>query len=508
MNGGAQVVFAGPIYISGLTNVTISGNGEAGLTYGFLSTNKSDVFQVQGKCSGLRIYNFDNTGVGLFFDASGSGLAVYNGTPSTKLLLNTALGNIRLISSGLLLQGSYGACTDFKNVIDSIAIFNVIITNTTSTGQEVAGASIYHLDAHDWTVVGPCPNGKTDVGIVQINGNARVHNINRNGGYGYVMRIINVGLDGVSESYLYNCIDINSWQYGTIDTRVDPGQFIGGTTVPFCIGGNIHILNNTTGNKTQADNYTTVLAIVGSFTGYKCEIRNNLSFNTFQIQANKMIQMNASDPMPDTSNNQYYTSAQIGAVLVDQVNCFLTPNSPAIDKGVASSLVTTDIAGVSRPQGKATDVGARELVQSVTPPPPVIPDSVFVNAGPAQTITLPTIGTTLSGTATSSQGTITSTTWSEVSGPSQATFANSASASTGVTGLTVGSYLFQFTATDSKGVKASALVSVNGVMSVQQTCPPPAPPCPAPRTVLSLQLGVVNGSLVVTGILYSDGATK
>ncbi|MDR3716617.1 MAG: choice-of-anchor Q domain-containing protein [Puia sp.] len=360
INNGALVTFTGSISISNLTNVTIAGNGASGLTYGFFATSKTPVFVVQGKCSGLRIYNFDNTGVGQFFNASQNGMATYNGNVSTKLLYKTAIGNIRLTSSGQFLQGSYGSTTDFKNVIDSIAIFNVIITNTTSNGQQVAGASIYHLDAHDWTVTGPVPNSSGDVGIFQIYGNARVHNIYRNGGYGYIMRIFNTGLDGVSDSYLYNCIDLNSVMYGTIDTRVDPTGFTSGKTPPFCTGGNIHVLNNTAGNKTETDGYTTCLVIVGPFTGYKCEIRNNISFNTSQIQASKLIQMNAGDALPDTSNNLYFTTAQIGNVLVDQVNCYLKTGSPAINTGYAEAFITTDIGGITRPQGGVIDIGARE----------------------------------------------------------------------------------------------------------------------------------------------------
>jgi hypothetical protein len=293
-------------------------------------------------------------------DCSANGLATYNGNVSTKLLYKTAIANIRLTGSGKLLQGSYGSTNDFKNVIDSIAIFNVIINNTTSSGQEVVGASIYHLDAHDWSVTGPCPNGSTDVGIFQIYGNARVHNINRNGGYGYIMRIWNVGLDGVSESYLYNCIDINSWMYGTIDTRVDQTQLTKGTTPPFATGGNIHILNNTSGNKTESDGYTTVLAIIGDFTGYKCEVRNNLSFNNHIYQSNPLFQLNNGNPLTDTSNNMYFTTAEIGSVLVDQVNCFLKSGSPAINKGYPEAIVTTDISGIARPQGGIIDIGARE----------------------------------------------------------------------------------------------------------------------------------------------------
>ncbi|MDR3711586.1 MAG: PKD domain-containing protein [Puia sp.] len=487
INNGGLVNFTGGMAISNLTSVTIAGNGAAGITYGFYFQGSGTSITLQGKCTGLRLYNMDNTSVGEFFDCSANGLATYNGNPSTKLLVNTAIANIRLTSSGVLMQGSYGSTPDFKNVIDSIAVFNVIISNSVSNGQELAGASIYHLDAHDWNVTGSVPNASGDVGIFQVYGNARVHNIYRNGGYGYIMRIVNVGLDGVADSYLYNCIDLNSWQYGTIDTRVDPVSLTSGTTPPFCTGGNIHVLNNTSGNKTQADNYTTCMVIVGAFTGYKCEIRNNLSFNTFQIQADKMIQMNAGDPLPDTSNNQYYTSAQIGSVLVDQTNCYLLPTSPAIDKGYTEPVVTTDIAGIVRPQGAAYDIGAREYSTGTTTNKPPV-----ANAGANQTITLPTSSVSLDGSAsTDPDGTIASYSWTQTSGPSNATITTANAAKTTVTGLAKGTYVFTLTVTDNSGATANATVTI----TVNAANLPPVANAGANQTItLPTSTASLNGS--------------
>ncbi len=44
----------------------------------------------------------------------------------------------------------------------------------------------------------------------------------------------------------------------------------------------------------------------------------------------------------------------------------LLPGSPAIDAGVAVAGVTTDQRGVPRPQGRAPDIGAFEVVQQLT----------------------------------------------------------------------------------------------------------------------------------------------
>jgi hypothetical protein len=83
-----------------------------------------------------------------------------------------------------------------------------------------------------------------------------------------------------------------------------------------------------------------------------------------------------------------------------------------------------------------------------------------VNAGTDQTITLPTNNTTLTGTASDADGTISTYSWSKVSGPAGSTFGSASSASTTVNGLVQGSYIFRLTVTDNQGGTASDDVAV------------------------------------------------
>jgi hypothetical protein len=93
-----------------------------------------------------------------------------------------------------------------------------------------------------------------------------------------------------------------------------------------------------------------------------------------------------------------------------------------------------------------------------------------VNAGTAQTITLPTSSVQLSGTATDADGTIASYSWTQVSGPATASFSSPAAAATTASGLTTaGSYTFRLTATDNAGASAYA----NVVITVNDAPPPP-----------------------------------
>jgi len=84
-----------------------------------------------------------------------------------------------------------------------------------------------------------------------------------------------------------------------------------------------------------------------------------------------------------------------------------------------------------------------------------------VNAGVDQFVTLPTASATLTGTASDPNGTITGYQWTEVSGPSVATFSNAKNAQTTVSGLVAGTYQFTFTATSSTGQSSSDAVNIN-----------------------------------------------
>lgn len=89
------------------------------------------------------------------------------------------------------------------------------------------------------------------------------------------------------------------------------------------------------------------------------------------------------------------------------------------------------------------------------------------NAGVDQTITLPTSTATLTGTGTDTDGTIASYSWKKLSGPTGGTITSASAASTAITALIAGTYVFELTVTDNKGATAkdNIQVSVNAAAS-------------------------------------------
>jgi hypothetical protein len=364
LNYGGIVDFGKTVSLGNLKMVTISGAGTNGLFYGIRFRNfRGDAFLLEAPCSSLRLTHCEYSNLdGTAFNASRF-FTTYTGDTATLALYKTGFSFQKLVHSGALFVGSWASPKEFQNVVDSISFIHIIVDSMSSDVCQVLGQSIYRMLASHWRITGPCPNGKHDAGIFQIAGNGTVSNIYRKDGWGYIWRIWNIGLNGRTDSYLYNCIDLNTDNYGTIDTRMESGDTTSSNTIPFIRGGSMHILNNTIGNK-RTKGYVSQLVIAGHFcssSGYRLEVRNNLCFNTVATGYDQIVKQNTNEPLSDTSNNLYTVNPISGGILEDTIECRLTPSSPAIDKAIGFPFISTDIDGVPRPVGKSADIGAREF---------------------------------------------------------------------------------------------------------------------------------------------------
>jgi hypothetical protein len=124
-------------------------------------------------------------------------------------------------------------------------------------------------------------------------------------------------------------------------------------------------------------------------------------------------------------------------------------------------LVTTD-------NNTGTLMARDTVIVNSTP----VADTPVVSAGNPQTISLPgQSSVTLTGSASETGGSIVSYAWTKVIGTSQYTFSNPAEAVTTVSNLARGTYTFQLTATDNKGIKGTAtvLITVNPPPTIVNT---------------------------------------
>jgi hypothetical protein len=96
------------------------------------------------------------------------------------------------------------------------------------------------------------------------------------------------------------------------------------------------------------------------------------------------------------------------------------------------------------------------------------------NAGVNQTITLPTNSTTLSGSGTDIDGTITAYAWSKLSGPSGGAITSPAQPQTTITAMVQGVYQFVLTVTDNNGATGKDTVQVTVSAAAAGNQPPTA----------------------------------
>lgn len=128
---------------------------------------------------------------------------------------------------------------------------------------------------------------------------------------------------------------------------------------------------------------------------------------------------------------------------------------------LAITFTTKNIDGSGGTSGIVSTLSAQTSTTNQAP---------TANAGPDQTITLPTNSVALSGSGTDTDGTIVSYAWSVVSGPNTPTFSNASSAATSVSNLVQGTYSLQLRVTDNLGATTTDLVVVNVNPAVVVTC--------------------------------------
>ena len=139
----------------------------------------------------------------------------------------------------------------------------------------------------------------------------------------------------------------------------------------------------------------------------------------------------------------------------------------------ASSVVNSLSEGVYQFELTVTDdrgsIGKDTVQITTVNAAPNMPPTA--NAGKNQTIRLPTNSILLNGSGTDPDGTISSYSWTKISGPSSGTINNANSDSTTINNLSQGVYEFELTVTDDKGDigKDTVQVTVNSAANISPT---------------------------------------
>jgi hypothetical protein len=142
----------------------------------------------------------------------------------------------------------------------------------------------------------------------------------------------------------------------------------------------------------------------------------------------------------------------------------------------------------------ATDTDDVQVVVNNAPPAPNVAPTA--NAGADRNITLPTNTVTLNGSGTDTDGTIASYAWTKVSGPAGGNIQAAAAATTSITGLNAGTYVFRLTVTDNDGGTDTDDVQV---VVNNSTAPSPSNQAPAANAGANLVITLPINTVTLNG---------
>ncbi|RYY64194.1 MAG: hypothetical protein EOO12_10310, partial [Chitinophagaceae bacterium] len=161
-----------------------------------------------------------------------------------------------------------------------------------------------------------------------------------------------------------------------------------------------------------------------------------------------------------TANSRVFDVMIEGVKKLDNYDIFakvgaFTATTETFTVNVTDGTLNIDFSSLTAVGGKDNaKVSAIEVLSTTTAPPTNQPP--VANAGADATITLPTSSTTLNGSGTDGDGSVTGYSWSQVSGPNTATFSNKTVAGPTISGLVQGSYVFALVVTDNAGATSTA----------------------------------------------------
>ena len=154
------------------------------------------------------------------------------------------------------------------------------------------------------------------------------------------------------------------------------------------------------------------------------------------------------DQLPLTHGQNYPARRLVPIVAPTTANTNIT----GLVQGVyVFTLTVTDNQGATATDNVQVTVNAASAPANQSP---------VANAGADKTIHLPTSTVSLTGAGTDADGTIASYSWTKTSGPAGGTITTPTTASTNITGLTQGVYVFACTVTDNLGAQSTDNVQV------------------------------------------------
>lgn len=301
------VTITGGMYTDNITNVTVSGDNNSDITYGFVFENISyRAIQLNGKMNGVTLKNMSFTNVNDYVISSKSNSEqVYNGTKETRVekfkILNCLFDDAGQISMGGNLSKETGKDDGFfKDVEIGYNVFK-----NTNVGSVCSFTNVQDYDIHHNVVSDINPTNNNHNGVFSMQGNGSFHHNKLTNYQGNAIRMwLYSRGSSPATNEIHNNVCYNTRKYGAFELQAFDRNMVSGKST----FANAKVYNNTAGQmNTSKDWHGQMLDLYN--TGGTLEYYNNLGFNLYSSNADRPVS-NMINNMSDTkiiveNNNKY-----------------------------------------------------------------------------------------------------------------------------------------------------------------------------------------------------------
>jgi hypothetical protein len=314
LNSNGLVTITGnssAMYLTNVSNLTVSGYGTAGITNGFVfSNNNYRALIVTGLTHNLTLMNFTFENIGdyvIYFATTGT---VYDGTNNT-CFYDISLDNMTCTNTQSFLQ----LAGDITNGVVTGLVKNLQIQGLNYSNSN-CGVVVYVGDADSYNIHNNVINNINQTntnhnGIFMMIGNGSFHDNIVSNHEGNAIRAWGVTVGTTPKDVLiynntvYNSIKYSAFEVQSFTTLISPGKstFI-----------NASVYNNTCGNLNLSKNWYGVVVDVYSLFGGYCKVYDNTGFNFPAPNPSSYIVSQQGTTVPILTANKYYTTAALAGI--------------------------------------------------------------------------------------------------------------------------------------------------------------------------------------------------